>query len=41
MLSEPLRDEIYSHIYKQAVEDCPPFSKFETHIVSQITKQFG
>lgn len=38
LLSEPLRDEIYSHIHGVVIKFCKIFEKFETNFISQLAR---
>ena len=38
LLSEPLRDEIYSHIHGLVIKFCKIFDKFESNFISQLAR---
>jgi hypothetical protein len=38
LLSEPLRDEIYSHIHGVVIKYCKIFSQYETNFISQLAR---
>ena len=38
LLSEPLRDEIYTHIYGVVIKYCKVFDRYDHHFISLLTK---
>ena len=38
LLSEPLRDEIYSHIHGDIIKDCNLFVSYDQHFINQVTR---